>query len=61
MNDAVEALFIKKTAEAAQIVAANVQTSTVDNSDIPFEVNKVLYKINEETERRRKLFKRKQP
>lgn len=60
--DAIENLFIKKTEEATRILAnaaAAKEKKEKDQSELPFEVNKVLRKINEETSRRAKLSKRK--
>lgn len=56
--DAIEQLFQRKTIEASNLIKASDKLT--NTAELPFEVNKVLYKINEETERRKKLFKRKQ-
>lgn len=58
--DAIDTLFRKKTEEAGRILgaAATTNTTTLDER-LPFEVNKVLGKIQEETVRRAKLSKRK--
>lgn len=59
--DVIEELFTRKTVEAANIVRTTDKSNNeVAVTELPFEVNKVLYKINEETQRRQKLFKRKQ-
>lgn len=60
--DAIENLFIKKTEEATRILAnaaSSKDKEKKDASELPFEVNKVIRKINEETSRRAKLSKRK--
>lgn len=59
--DNIDQLFAKKKIEAAEIVAAkNRKKSDSQDSQLPFEVNKVINKIDELTEKRKKLFKRKQ-
>jgi hypothetical protein len=55
-------LFAKKTREAHAIVLDMRNERIPKNDcDIPFEVNKVLHQIKEETARREKLFKKKKP
>lgn len=56
--DTIEQLFRLKTEEATRILA-NSSTKPTSTEDLPFEVNKVLGKIREETARRAKLSKRK--
>lgn len=60
--DSIDQLFAKKKIEAAEIVAAKTRNKTEEESQqqLPFEVNKVINKIDELTEKRKKLFKRKQ-
>lgn len=60
--DAIETLFSRKTEEATRILAnaaAAKEKKEKDAAELPFEVNKVIKKINEETSRRAKLSKRK--
>jgi hypothetical protein len=60
--DAIEQLFRLKSEEATRILAAKVAPEPEEASQsLPFEVNKVLGKIKEETARRAKLSKRKAP
>lgn len=58
--DPIEELFARKTREAANLVdSRKKQDIEATPQDIPFEVNKVLYQIGQETQRRAKLLKRK--
>lgn len=58
--DCIDQLFAKKTREAAEIVAAKpTRIKTEPETGLPFEVNKVIAKIDELTEKRKKLFKKK--
>jgi transcriptional regulator of met regulon len=57
--DTIEQLFKRKTEEAISIVAQRSQTEKEITVPIPFEVNKVLNQIAQETERRNKVLKRK--
>jgi hypothetical protein len=63
--DALESLFLKKTQEASQYLTNKATQKSVPEADsdtvIPFEVGKVLYKIEEETKRKARLSKKTKP
>lgn len=58
MMDAIAELFKQKTQEAERIVASKPK-SVAASDEVPFEVNKVLAQISQETARRAKVLKRK--
>lgn len=58
--DAIDQLFQSKREEAKLIVSKRREsTNPVGGDEIPFEVNKVLNQLKQETQRREKLLKRK--
>lgn len=60
--DQIDKLFKDKTEEAYAILQETANQNprlAEDNSVIPFEVSKVLNQINQETQRRKRVLKRK--
>ena len=58
--DPIDELFARKTLEAQNIIVHRQKHhNDTTTQDVPFEVNKVLYQIGQETQRRAKLLKRK--
>lgn len=57
--DQIDALFADKTSEARAIVQSRRRSIEKQVDDVPFEVNKVIGQLRQETARREKLFKRK--